>query len=66
MIRLQGIADNFGMKSFVLMQSTLMLSSKSLKTLGAAKRTFIKLPKVPVTLCKFKTLREDDSGSPFP
>ena len=49
-----------------LVQSTLMLSSKSLKTLEAAQRTFIKLPKVPVTLCKFKTLREDDSGPPFP
>ena len=43
-----------------------MLSSKSLKTLDAAKRTFIKLPKIPVTLYKFKTLREDDSGPPFP
>ena len=66
MIRLQGITHNFGLESFFLMQSTLMLSSESLKTLEAAKRTFIKLPKVPVTLCKFKTLREDDSGSPFP
>ena len=66
MIRLQGIAHNFGLKSFFLMQSTLMLSSKSLKTLEAAKRTFIKLPKAPVTLCKFKTLREDDNGPPFP
>ena len=37
-----------------------------MKTLEAAKRTFIKLPKVPVTPCKFKTFREDDSGSPFP
>ena len=45
MIRLQGIAHNFGLKSSFLMQSTLMLSSKSLKTLEAAKRTFIKLPK---------------------
>ena len=43
-----------------------MLSSKSLKTLDTAKRTFIKLPKIPVTLYKFKTLREDDSGPPFP
>lgn len=34
MIRLQGITHNFGLKSFLLMQSTLMLSSKSLKTLG--------------------------------
>ena len=26
----------------------------------------VKLPKVPVGLCKFKTMREDDSGPPFP
>ena len=67
MIRLQGIAHNFGLKSFFfLMQRTLMLSSKSLKTLEAAKRTFVKLPKVTVALSKLKTLRKDESWPPFP
>ena len=66
MIRLQGIAHNFGLKSSFLMQSTLMLSSKSLKTLEAAKRTFVKLPKVTVALSKLKTLRKDESWPPFP